>query len=57
MMSLSQVAIAIGGSYSQFYMMLVGRAMFGVSSDMLFISISKVLSQHLEGDLGLVPIE
>jgi hypothetical protein len=43
-MSLSQVAIAIGGSYSEFYMMLVGRAMFGVASDMLFISISKVLS-------------
>jgi len=35
-------------------MMLVGRAMFGVASDMLFISISKVLSKHLEEDLGLV---
>lgn len=45
--------IALGGAYEKFYMMLMGRAIFGVSSDMLAISISKVLLCTVSGR-GLV---
>lgn len=33
-------------------MMLVGRAIFGVASDMLFVSISKVLATSVKGSSG-----
>jgi len=54
-MFLSQFTIAFGGAYKKFYMMLVGRAIFGVASDMLFISISKVLVRRVRfNQSGLV---
>lgn len=33
-------------------MMLVGRAIFGCASDMLFISISKILAKRMPQDIG-----
>lgn len=50
---ISQSLIVLGGTYDKYYMMLVGRAIFGVASDMLFISITKILVRRVGDQQGI----
>lgn len=52
MLALSQLAIAFGGCYQKYYMMLVGRAIFGIASDMLHIAVFKVVAKRMPNNIG-----
>lgn len=52
MLALSQLAIAFGGCYRKYYMMLVGRAIFGIASDMLHIAVFKIIAKRMPNNLG-----
>lgn len=52
MLALSQLAIAFGGCYRKYYMMLVGRAIFGIASDMLHIAVFKLIAKRMPHCLG-----
>ncbi|CAD8146157.1 unnamed protein product [Paramecium octaurelia] len=52
MLGLSQLFIAFGGCYQKYYMMLVGRAIFGIASDLLHIAVFKVIARRMPHCLG-----
>ena len=47
MLALSQLLIVSGGCYHSYYMMLVGRAIFGIASDMLHIAVFKLIAKRM----------
>lgn len=47
--TIAQVIIAIGGSTKNYYLMLFGRAVFGVASENLVISQSTLVSLWFKG--------
>lgn len=52
MLGLSQLFIAFGGCYQKYYMMLAGRAIFGIASDLLHIAVFKVIARRMPHCLG-----
>jgi MFS family permease len=51
----SQLIVTIGGTFNLFWLMLVGRAFFGVSSENLIISQSAIVSKWFKGsELSMV---
>jgi MFS family permease len=53
---LSQVVVALGGTFKIFWLMLLGRALFGVASENLIISQSAIVAQWFRGsELSTVP--
>jgi hypothetical protein len=51
----SQVIVMVGGTTGVFWLMLVGRALFGVSSENLIISQTAIINKWFKGsELSMV---
>jgi hypothetical protein len=55
MVLISQTIVALGGTFKIFWVMLLGRGFFGISSENLIISQSAIISKWFRGsELSLV---
>ncbi|CAD8180519.1 unnamed protein product [Paramecium octaurelia] len=52
LLGLSQLFIFFGGCYHNYCMMLCGRAIFGIASDILHIAVFKMVAQRMPKDMG-----